>query len=222
MNSPKTRKTLYSTTSRVLLLIVVVSGLSIVAYASREIFLYRQSIIQLNARARLQHLSFALRSYHDAFERLPDLVSKAAHDRPVHSWRVEVSRFAESPSVWPYDESLPWNSPANLNAAQLVGNWFQTDQATHQSTTFAQILAIDNPEGVWHGYHDSSARKLPCLALIPESRIGLLEPKDLSLDELSRLASEPRNPDSPIYVVTLEGAVSELNATVEKRPGPNK
>lgn len=182
------------------LLVLLVGGV----WLFRQIREVQDAVVQTNMRARLFQLSVALHSYHDWYGRLPPLAFAAGDPPHAQSWRVATIR--STGSHWEsYSDSLAWNAPGNLRAAKTIRNWLQVGHLEPPAPEYSRILAIDGPGSPWRSGDILHNQQLPFLAYVPESTVQLLEPRDLTLDDLRRLATTPRPGQRPVYVIPPEG-----------------
>lgn len=70
-------------------------------------------------RQKMPEILLALRAYHDEFGSLPPAYTKDENGQPLTSWRVLILPQLGCHEIYAqYDQSQPWDSPANLAWAQ--------------------------------------------------------------------------------------------------------
>lgn len=189
------------------LLLVVLAG---ALWLMREIHRTQAAVVHTNMRARLFQLSMALQNYCEWYGRLPPLMTEPGDPPHPQSWRVAAIRYADR--TWTrYVDALPWDALENVRAGEEVRTWLQVGHLEPPAPRTTRILAIDGPGSPWRTGDASENRHLPFLAYVPESTVGLLEPRDLTLEELKRLAvgRDPRL--QPVMIIALDGRPRELS-----------
>jgi hypothetical protein len=142
----------------------------------------------------------------------------------LQSWRIIA--YSDVPSYednmkwlekYRFDE--PWDSANNLNVAKTVAdggyNYFgATFGGGHDpSPTHAGILVVTGPGGAWLKHETQTKAELMAkedkiaMVYLPDSKIELFEPKDITLPELIKLVKEK----GKIHAYTAQGQLRVLD-----------
>jgi hypothetical protein len=166
-------------------------------------------------RGKLKWEVLGAANYAQTHGRLPALISRQGDSSVEQSWRVHLAQFLEPWLMPDYDWEAAWNAPQNLAVADRVDEYglfrVRLPRSRSRGPGFAQILAIDAPGSPWGQPYDPARAGIHLLALVPESDVRTFEPRDLTLDDLRKLAATPRDHPLPILVVGLDTLIRELS-----------
>ncbi|MDG3003074.1 hypothetical protein PZE19_04785 [Paludisphaera sp. Pla2] len=129
----------------------------------------------------------------------------------MHSWRAVVWAYGSPEFAARYDFSEPWNSPANLAAAQPVpvDLWCHNSQNSPAcSTNYAAILDGDRCSLDSAGQGGPNKRRI-VIVEVPDSTILWTEPRDVTLEEIARFPP-PHDPGG-LAAVFSDGSYRRLS-----------
>lgn len=148
----------------------------------------------------LKMIGVALQQYHDDYGCFPAPSIVDEHGMQMHSWRAALQPYVEDCMgrgfYEKYDFNQPWNSPANIKAAQPKQTYVKpyvcpsAGQAQGQAfTNYVMVVGAETASrpGEWMSLDritDGPSRTV-LVAEIADSDIFWTEPRDLSFDEMS-------------------------------------
>ena len=134
--------------------------------------------------ANMHAILLALKVYHADYGRLPPSHILDERGRPKHSWRVLILPYLGEQGLYDrYRFDEPWDSRHNLDVASQVPKHFQCSGTSGDSETC--YVAIVGKDTLWD-HSDEAVRNRVALAEISSPGPGWTEPRDLSLDDLSK------------------------------------
>ncbi len=191
--------------SRVLIPLLAFGGMAVIIYGGARIIQHLRWLAgENNCIGHLSHINLVLKYYHDNHGSYPPLYLRDKEGRPMHSWRVLITKYFETDFYDNYKFTEPWNSPGNLKLAskyqENVVSFFRCPN-DHGATDCTSYVAINysSEEGEESkpvvGGNGKGSSKI-ALIEVHESGIHWMEPRDL----------------------TVDGAISELVLSSKKRP----
>jgi hypothetical protein len=152
----------------------------------------------------LEQLALAFYHYHDTYGRYPPAYLPDANGKPMHSWRVLILPFLNESGVYEkYDFSEPWNGPNNRELAdRIFHGMFQCPSGPHYMnspvTDYVVIVGSGTPFPGGRSTSLADMRDGPentiLLAEIANSTIHWMEPRDLTVEEMSFVINDRSKP----------------------------
>lgn len=154
-----------------------------------------------HCRNNLKQLGLALHNYHDTFNTFPPAIVRDESGQPHMSWRTLVLPYLDLPigyENYKFDE--PWDSQHNMNL--LPGNieFFRCPfNKTDLERPRANYVAVIGPNTAWRSdgtavsvkdFTDGVSNTI-LLVETKEAAIHILEPRDLSLDQMTLTINSP-------------------------------
>jgi len=161
----------------------------------------RRASIRSCAQGPLNQLTMALQNYHDRWGQLPPAYFADEDGTPIHSWRVLVLPYVEQQKLYDqYDFAEPWNSPKNSQLANKMPRVFHS-HSEPESTEFTNIVVIVGPRTAFpysrttrfDDFTDGPENTI-LLTEITNSKINWLEPRDLTVEEMSFSVNDRSQP----------------------------
>ncbi len=161
----------------------------------------REAARQSCCQGRLNQLQLALRNYHDVYGSFPPAFMADADGKPMHSWRVLILPFLEQAAVYEkYDFHEPWNGVNNRKLAnRIYMDMFHCNSGPHLGESpMTDFVAIVGPGTAFPGATSTSLDDMRdgpentiLLAEIANSNIHWMEPRDLTVSEMSFVLNDP-------------------------------
>lgn len=209
---------------RTLLLVVIPAALvlAVAAAVSRA----RTDANASSCHGSMAQIALGLLNYRELHGHFPPAAFTGAGGTRLHSWRVlllaDIEGVGWSVGVGrTYNMAQPWNSPGNRSAAELGPALFRCRNNQGESGHSANYVALidrgvssfERADAIPRGSPEAARQVL--VIEYPNSHIFWTEPRDLDLDDLSRLSpgADPRG----LGVVFADGhyermALAELRA----------
>lgn len=155
----------------------------------------REATRRAGCTNNLQQIGFALQHYQDTYHSFPPAYLADEQGQPMHSWRVLILPFLddEAQALYErYDFDEPWDGPNNSKLADQAPRVFRC-LSSEDPPGRTSYLAVVDDETLWPGAAAVTSNDIldgssNTLALVESSgsKIGWLEPRDLTLDEATR------------------------------------
>lgn len=156
-----------------------------------------------NCQSNMRNVALAILNYEAVNQHFPVAATRSEDGAPSKSWRVEILPQLELQYIRDrYDDSLPWDAPANLEVAKTQIPLFrcpaarQPSEKTELSTT--NYVLITGPGTVFPDGKHSVASDIKdgffntiIMMEINDSDIAWSEPRDLTVDEAIALFNRP-------------------------------
>ncbi len=224
--------------------VVLALGTMVVICKSRRVIQKHQ------CGEQLAQLEGALANFRDTNKCLPPAALCDADGKPMHSWRVLLVPYLESNMFYDnYDLHEPWNGPNNRRLLQSyydqsndepfdvtrVRSWYRCPGAPITQNEFLTnyMMIVDPNEPLIPAPPPLAEPGLEWQARMPAGGevlvvevhgldVHWMEPRDLSLDEMSFLINDPAKPSisSPhiggAFVLMVDGGVEFLSKDITK------
>lgn len=141
----------------VIIVVVVVFGVMALMCAGILVALLLPAVQQARMAAQrmqsnnnLKMIAIAMHNYHDVYGTLPPAYIPDENGNPMHSWRVLILPFVEGNHIYDqYDFSEPWDSPANMQACQMMPGVYQSPaMRTGDMPDYTTYLAVSAPNSM--------------------------------------------------------------------------
>lgn len=159
----------------------------------------REAARRSQCSGHLKQIALAMHNYHDTYQCFPPAVITDASGRPMQSWRVAILPFLEqAPLYQRYNSNEPWDSPANRALGSLMPPVYRCPSdasAASTETNYVMIVGKDTVGGLPNeavslkDITDGTANTILVVEVVG-SGIHWMEPRDLSIDELSRAIND--------------------------------
>ncbi len=155
-----------------------------------------------NCVNNLKQIGVALSTYHDAFKAFPPAYTTDAEGKPMHSWRVLLLPYFESPTelelYQQYDFDEPWDGPHNRKLSEVTPGVFRCPSPPHNENETCYV-AVVGMETMWPGkstlnwrqIHDGASNTI-CVVEMAHSGIHWTEPRDLRFEDAVRGINVPK------------------------------
>lgn len=175
--------------------------------------------------ANLTQIGVAMRSYYADYHSFPPAVVADEKGRPLHSWRVLLLPYLDSPLAGQYRFDEPWNGPNNLRLqARIPAVYRCPSDLSASAKGITDYVVIAGPGTIFDGANctkteeitDGTADTLLVVELV-ESDINWLEPRDLRIEQISGSINAPKGDEissehlGGANVLAADGTVYFLN-----------
>jgi prepilin-type processing-associated H-X9-DG protein len=181
----------------VVLVVAVVLGLLVcggVALLLPAVQAAREAARRSQCNNNLKQIALALHNYHDVYKCFPPAVITDKQGRPMRSWRVAILPFMEQKALYDqYDFNQPWDSPRNrpLDNTPMPVYRCPSDPGLNSTETNYVMIAgkgtvggLPNEAVTFAQITDGTSNTILVVEVVGTG-IQWMEPKDLSIDELS-------------------------------------
>jgi len=179
----------------------------------------------------LKQIALALHNYHDTYKTFPPAVLTDEDGTPYRSWRVAILPFIEQQYLADmYDDNEPWDSPVNMQLEAMIPSVFGCPSdgiaAMNYETNYVMITGEGTVGGVpnegtqMSDIRDGTSNTIMIVEVV-NSGIHWMEPRDLSIDELSMMLNDgtPNCPSSNhpggLNVAMCDGSVRFISETFD-------
>jgi prepilin-type processing-associated H-X9-DG protein len=141
----------------------------------------------------LRQIGMALHNYHDVYRSFPPAIVTDKQGKPMHSWRVAILPFLGHQDLYQqYDQKEPWDGPKNRALAGRMPPVYRCPNSPSGGGQTSYVMVTG--EGTIGGkpneatslmqVTDGTANTIAVVE-VTGSSIQWMEPKELSLDQLS-------------------------------------
>lgn len=143
-------------------------------------------------RSHLKHIGLALHNYHSTWGSFPPAITRDENGRPMHSWRMLIMPYIETPSVYlEYRLDEPWNGPHNRMLADR-NEVYQCPADAAAMRTWTSYVGILGDETAWStsrafamGDFTDGVEHTILITEVVGSGIHWMEPRDLHVSQMA-------------------------------------
>ena len=113
---------------------------------------FRSTGAPLRCRHKLTIIGIALHDYHITYGSFPPAYVADKQGRPMHSWRVLLLPFVDSPALYErYDFSVPWDHPNNRYVLENMPSAYSCPKDPDKEGIVTSYFACFGPNCAFQG-----------------------------------------------------------------------
>jgi prepilin-type processing-associated H-X9-DG protein len=158
----------------------------------------RSDAVRNDCANNFKQIGLALLNYESSYHRFPQAYWADANGKPMHSWRISIVPYLESPNIFhQYDFKEPWNGPHNrkFSAQNYVEFRCPAAGTTSNDTNY---VVVGGPLTGWppstrisrHDIRDKGSQTI-MLVEADDTGINWLEPRDMTFEQAMKGINPP-------------------------------